>query len=308
MAIDSWVIIVDENRAGGMLDAARRLGGRVTAAVAGKRDLAERAADMGFDQVLCWETADGVPAEAYAAALAERAAQDAPRLVLASDAPPARVLLGAAAAALNAAVVASVRAVAAAEENIVVSRAAAEGKVLEDIAVSGALAGIFDGDDAEQRGDAAVTVEIVPAEAGAALRVLSTEAESGAAGLLTAARVVGVGMGLRARDDLRIVEDLAAVLGAETACTLPVCDDMRWFAAHSVVGSSHSRIAPTLYIALGISGQPQHMSGVRDAKVVVAVNSDPEARIFKNCDYGIVGDLYKIVPELTAAFAATKNP
>ena len=76
---------------------------------------------------------------------------------------------------------------------------------------------------------------------------------------------------------------------------------MRWFDAHRVVGSSHNSIAPDLYIAVGISGQPQHLSGVRDAKVVLAINSDPDARIFRNCDYGILGDLYKVVPALTAA-------
>jgi electron transfer flavoprotein alpha subunit len=95
---------------------------------------------------------------------------------------------------------------------------------------------------------------------------------------------------------------LAGVINAEIACTLPICDDLRWLPSHRVVGSSHSQIAPELYIAVGISGQAQHISGIRDAKIVVAINIDPEAGIFKNCNYGITGDLYKIVPALASAF------
>ncbi|HWR07478.1 electron transfer flavoprotein subunit alpha/FixB family protein [Sporomusa sp.] len=302
--MNNWIIIIDERRAGGMLDAARRLGGQVLAAVVGPRALAEDMAKLGFDRVLCFETAEGVPAEAYAAQVADAAKAAEPRLVLASDAPISRTLLGAAAVKLNAALIGTVRALAVNGERIVVSRSAAEGKVLEDVEVQGPLAVIFDGEDIEVSSAQPAPVELIPVgEPGAMLRLVETS-ESGAesAGMLTAARVVGVGMGLRFREDLKLIEELADAMHAEIACTLPVCDDMRWFPAHRVVGSSHNQIAPDLYIAVGISGQPQHTSGIRDAKVVVAVNNDPEAGIFKKCDYGILGDLYKVVPALVSAF------
>jgi electron transfer flavoprotein alpha subunit len=304
MNMNSWIIIIDERRAGGMLDAARRLGGQVVAAVVGPRALADTMAELGFDRVVCFETAEGVPAEAYAAQVADAAEAAAPRLVLASDAPVGRMLLGAVAAKLNAALIGAVRALAADGERIVVSRSTAEGKVLEDVEAQGALAVIFDGEDMEASSAQPAPVELIPVgDPGATLRLIeTTEAGEDSAGMLTAARVVGVGMGLRSRDDLKLIEELADAMHAEIACTLPVCDDMRWFPAHRVVGSSHNQIAPDLYIAVGISGQPQHMSGIRDAKVVVAVNNDPEARIFKNCDYGILGDLYKVVPTLASAF------
>lgn len=304
MNINSWIIIIDERRAGGMLDAARKLGGEVVAAVVGPRVLADTMAGLGFDRVLCFETAEGVPAEAYAAQVAEAAKAAVPRLVLASDAPVGRMLLGAVAAKLNAALIGAVRALAVDGERIVVSRSTAEGKVLEDVEVQSALAVIYDGEDMEVSSTQSTPVELIPVvDPGLTLRLIETiEAGADSAGLLTAARVVGVGLGIGSKDNLKLIEELAEAMHAETACTLPVCDDMRWFTSHSVVGSSHNQIAPDLYIALGISGQPQHMSGIRDAKVVVAVNNDPEARIFKNCDYGILGDLNKIVPALAAAF------
>lgn len=303
MNMNSWIIIIDERRAGGMLDAAKKLGGKVTAAVVGPRALADNIAKLGFDQVLCFETAEGIPAEAYALQVAEAAKAAAPRLVLASDASVGRMLLGAAAAKLNASMIGAVRLLAVEGESIVVSRSTADGKLLEDIEVPGALAVIFDGEDVEAPSTQPVPVELMPIEdPGTTMRTVETIEAEEAAGLLTAARVVGVGVGLASKDDLKLIDELAEAMHAEKACTLPVCDDMRWFPSNRVVGSSHSQIAPELYIAVGISGQPQHMSGIRDAKVVVAVNNDPEARIFKNCDYGILGDLYKIVPELISAF------
>ena len=302
--MNNWIIIIDERRAGGMLDAARRLGGQVVAAVVGPLALAEDMANLGFDRVLCFEPAEGVPAEAYAAQVADAAKAAGPKLVLASDAPISRMLLGAVAANLNAALIGAVRALAVDGEHIVVSRSTAEGKILEDVEVQGSLAVIFDGEDVEVSSAQSAPVELIPVgEPGATLRLIETiEAGSKSAGMLTAARVVGVGMGLQSKEDLKLIEELADAMHAEIACTLPVCDDMRWFPAHRVVGSSHNQIAPDLYISVGISGQPQHTSGIRDAKVVVAVNNDPEARIFKNCDYGILGDLYKIVPALASAF------
>ena len=303
MKADSWIIVTDIGRVGGMLAAARQLGGRVTAAVVGLRSLAEAIAAAGPDQVLWYATAEGVPAEAYAAQVAEAAKAAAPRVMLASDAPSGRVLLGVAATSLGAAIIGSVRTLAVEGDSILVSRPTAEGRAIQILEATGALACIFDGDDVVQTSTQAAAIEEIPlADPGQALRVVASHAASAdSAGLLTAARVVGAGLGIRAKGDLKLIEDLAAAAKAEIACSLPVCDDMRWFDSHRVVGSSHNQIAPALYIAVGISGQPQHMSGVRDAKVVIAINSDPDARIFKNCDYGILGDLYKIVPALTVA-------
>ncbi len=306
MNLDSWIIVTDERRIGGMLAAARRLGGFTTAAVVGPRALADVAAATGFDRVLWYAPTDGAPVESYAEPIAAALKAAGPRVVLSSDAPAGRVLLGVAAMGLNAAVVASVRGLNVAGNNILVSRAAAEGKVVETLEALDTLACIFDGEDVPPTPTQPRIIEPAPIlGSGGAMRVVdSAGAGADSAGLLSATRVVGIGLGLRAKDDLTQIEELAAAVHAEIACSLPVCDDMRWFESSRVVGSSHNQIAPDIYIAVGISGQPQHMAGVRDAKVVVAINNDPEARIFKHCDIGILGDLYQVVPALTAAFKA----
>jgi len=122
-------------------------------------------------------------------------------------------------------------------------------------------------------------------------------------GLAGAASVVSVGRGLRARDDLAMVEQLAQVLGAQIGCSMPVADDLGWVPKDHYVGRSGQQVSPRLYLALGISGAPQHLEGIRGAKVVVAVNSDPQAPIFRRADYGVVGDLYEVVPALIDALA-----
>lgn len=118
--------------------------------------------------------------------------------------------------------------------------------------------------------------------------------------LRVASKVVGVGLGFRARDDLSLADDLAQALGgAAVGCTRPIADDRRWRPSDTYIGISGARLAADLFIALGISGQVQHTVGLRDVRVVVAVNKDPAAPIFAAADYGIVGDLYQVVPALT---------
>ena len=301
---NSWVIILDERRVGGMLSAARALGGQVTAAVVGSSALAESVAGWGFDRVICFETAQDVPPEAYASDLAEAAAASGPALVMSSDAPMGRVLLGAVAARLGAAVVSAVRSICLDGDCIVASRTEADYKVLDDIECKGALAVIFDGEDVDVAQAEPVAVEYLAGKDIATMRLVETLEPEDSGGLLTALRVVGAGAGLASKDDLKLIEELAAAMNAEIGCSLPVCEDMRWMPASRVVGSTHVQVAPELYIAVGVSGQPQHLAGVRDARIVVGINKDPDARIFKNCNYGILGDLYKVVPELISAFKA----
>lgn len=302
--MESWIIATDTLRLGGIITAARQLGGHVTAAVVGPRSLADAVATAGLDHVRWYACPDGVPAEAYAPQVAEAVQKAAPRVVLSSTSATARILLGFAAAKLGAAVLSSVQTLAVEGNNVKVRRAVAEGKVVETLDAAGTVACIFDGEDIAPTAPQPAIIEEVPAaNPGNCLRVVETTPDSGGnAGLRTAARVVSAGLGIRAKGDLTLIQDLAAALGAEVACSLPVCDDMRWYGPERVVGRTHNQIAPDLYIAVGISGQPQHAVGVRDAKIVVVINNDPEATFFKACDYGILGDLYKVVPALTAAF------
>ena len=113
--------------------------------------------------------------------------------------------------------------------------------------------------------------------------------------------LVCVGKGLNRQDDLEMVEELAEALGGLVACTKPLATDEKWLPEERVIGLSGKSGKPVLAICLGISGQVQFTVGIRDAKTIVAVNQDPNAFIWQMADYGIVGDLYEVVPRLTAA-------
>ena len=121
--------------------------------------------------------------------------------------------------------------------------------------------------------------------------------------LTEAERVVSGGRGLKGPENWHLVEDLAAALGAATACSKPV-SDADWRPHHEHVGQTGITISPNLYVAIGISGAIQHLAGVNSSKVIVVINKDPEAPFFKAADYGIVGDVFDVVPKLIEAARA----
>lgn len=117
--------------------------------------------------------------------------------------------------------------------------------------------------------------------------------------LSKARRVVGIGRGLAAKDDLHMIWDLAAALNAEVGCSRPIAEGEHWMDRERYIGVSGVLLKTDVYLALGISGQIQHMVGGNGAKTIVAINKDKNAPIFQYADYGLVGDIYKVVPALT---------
>ena len=157
---------------------------------------------------------------------------------------------------------------------------------------------------------AACSVEDFNGNAGESrVKVLSTKKPEGEIPLPEAELVVSAGRGLKGPENWGIVEDLAKVLGAATACSRPVAD-IGWRPHHEHVGQTGVAIRPNLYIAAGISGAIQHLAGVNGSKVIVAINTDAEAPFFKAADYGVLGDVFEVLPRLTEAlkkFKASNN-
>jgi len=124
--------------------------------------------------------------------------------------------------------------------------------------------------------------------------------------LSAASLIVSVGRGIKEQDNIPIVRELADALGAELAASRPICDN-GWLPMERQVGSSGQSVSPKVYIAVGISGAIQHLVGMKASKSIIAINKDENAPIFEVADYGIVGDLFEVVPALTAAVRKVKS-
>ncbi|MES2647887.1 MAG: electron transfer flavoprotein subunit alpha/FixB family protein [Bacteroidota bacterium] len=144
---------------------------------------------------------------------------------------------------------------------------------------------------------------VIPASS---VKVIATEKATETVPLSEAELVVSGGRGLKGPENWGLVEDLASALGAATACSRPVAD-AHWRPHHEHVGQTGGAVAPNLYFAIGISGAIQHLAGVNRSKVIVVINKDPEAPFFKAADYGIVGDIFEVVPKITAAVKKMKG-
>ena len=146
------------------------------------------------------------------------------------------------------------------------------------------------------------TVETLEVQADARVTVLkTTPVESEGVDISAAIKLVSVGRGFAKKEDLALARDLGTALKAELACTRGIAEDEHWLPIERYIGISGQTVKPELYLAVGLSGQVQHMVGCRESKVIVAINKDEQAPIFEAADYGIVGDLYTVLPLLTAA-------
>jgi electron transfer flavoprotein alpha subunit len=147
-----------------------------------------------------------------------------------------------------------------------------------------------------------VAVESInPTIPAAKVIVKSLETVEGIVPLPEAELVVSAGRGMKGPENWGIIDELAVVVGATTACSRPVAD-IGWRPHHEHVGQTGVAIRPNLYFAIGISGAIQHLAGVNSSKVIVVINKDPEAPFFKAADYGVCADLFDVVPKLTEAF------
>jgi len=190
---------------------------------------------------------------------------------------------------------------------VIFSRRIFQGKIDADVVATDAApvfatfqSGAYRADQAEQGTDGAATVESMPVEVGE-VRMQPEEPfqeVKQAVDLTKAQTIVAIGRGIKGQEHIALAQRLADLLGGEIAASRPICD-AGWLPIDRQIGSSGQTVTPKLYIALGISGAIQHLVGMKNASTIVAINKDPEAPIFDIADYGIVGDLFEVIPVLT---------
>lgn len=190
-----------------------------------------------------------------------------------------------------------------------VRKAVFSGKAFADISINTEtkVLSLLPNSVEKNKSDSAAQIEEFNPDLGAAsIQVKEVKSKGGEGISLTEAElVVSAGRGLKGPDNWGMIEELASELGAATACSRPVAD-IGWRPHHEHVGQTGVAIRPNLYIAAGISGAIQHLAGVNGSKVIVVINTDPEAPFFKAADYGIVGDAFEVVPKLVEAVKAHK--
>jgi len=251
--------------------------------------------------------------DAYTAALRQLIQQAQPSLVLFPHTYQVRDFLPKLATSLGKVAVSDVVAHRVASGELVLVRQLFQGKVNADLRFTGPgpnfaslQAGAYRAD--QIAAGSAPVEKFVPTLAAGEIRIKPLELfrESQRAVDLGAAEIiVSVGRGIKEADNIPIVQQLADVLGAELAASRPICD-AGWLPMERQVGSSGQTVAPKMYLAVGISGAIQHLVGMKGSRTIVAINKDANAPIFEVADYGIVGDLFQVVPELVEALKKAK--
>ena len=213
-----------------------------------------------------------------------------------------KAIAGGVAAKLKAGIVAGAVALPDTSNGFVVKKSVFSGKAFAHVSINSAIKIISLNPNSfhTKSGEGTATVEALNITVDAPkVKLIATNKVSGEVPLTEADIVVSGGRGLKGPENWGILEDLAHALHAATACSRPVAD-ANWRPHHEHVGQTGVQIAPNLYIAVGISGAIQHLAGVNRSKVIVVINKDPEAPFFKAADYGIVGDAFEILPQMTA--------
>ena len=315
------ILVIAEHRDGKLnratweaVAAAQQAGGSVRIAIAGA-DVNELGAELSgadVEEVLLVDhpalaayTADG-----HILALAALLQQEQPAHLFFPHTYQTRDFAPALAARLDRPLVTDVTALKKQDDGLVFVRPVFQGKLNAEVAVSGPAPhlvtfqiGAFRADAMARKSGGAAAVREVSVDIDAsAIRQKPEppfkEAKQ-AVDLSQAERIVAVGRGIKSQEHLALAQQLAQAMGAEVAASRPICDS-GWLPMDRQIGSSGQTVAPKLYVALGISGAIQHLVGMKGSRTIVAINKDAEAPIFEIADYGIVGDLFEVVPAMIA--------
>ncbi|SFZ90886.1 electron transfer flavoprotein alpha subunit [Flaviramulus basaltis] len=288
---------------------ANQLGTTVTA-IAINADDVSTLGNYGVDKVLSVKNAqlDKFNANAYAAAIKQAAESESSKVVVVSSSADSKYLAPLLAVGLNAGYASNVVEAPSNTSPFTVKRSAFTNKAFEiaqintDVKIVGVSNNSF---GLVENSGSASAEDFSPSIPELGVTVESVDKATDKVTIADAEIVVSAGRGLKGPENWGMIEELADVLGAATACSKPV-SDLGWRPHSEHVGQTGKPVASNLYIAIGISGAIQHLAGINASKVKVVINTDPEAPFFKAADYGVVGDAFQVVPELIEKLKAFK--
>ena len=306
-----WVMGENPESYAALCAVGRRLGERVEAVWVGSTEAASGLMDVGADAVRVAAQADGALFEDCIASVIEAARQERPDAVLLSTTKRTRLLAAHLAAGLGTRVVNDASRVWVEDGSLLAEHMVYGGSAYSVERVREAPAVVLLGDGmllsepaCEEPRACAAPEELAPGVPAGFTLVERRPRTTESVNLVAAKRVVSVGRGIERQEDLRLIEQLAEALEAEVGCTRPIAEGVNWMARERYIGVSGVMLKPELFVAVGVSGQVQHMVGANRAKTIVAINKDKNAPVFKQADYGIVGDWYEVVPQLVATLKA----
>lgn len=306
-----WIITDDQKSIGELCSGGRLLGAKVSAVLFGTQNQGDEAIASGADQVYLFKQPDeSVMIESFSKPIADLLREENADLVMVHSSVQGKLIAGRIASQLGTSALSNISELTIENGSVVTKHmvyggaAISSKKSLSDTVVVTVGTGVFEAmpKDAARQGSV-IAVNSVVENTG--IRVLETRPKQGeVVNLSSAKRVVGVGRGFTNQEDLKMAEEIAALVGAEMACSRPIAEGEKWMSKERYVGVSGVVLKPEMYFAMGISGQIQHMVGVNEAKILVAINKDKNAPIFKHADIGLVGDIYTVLPQIAEKLKA----
>ena len=303
MAIHSIFVVCDDIEALPELClGAKSLGETVTAIIFGD-DATAKATPCGADSIRYCPVSDECLPEDWAVAIADEIKKVSSAVVLVNNSIRGRCLAGKLGVHLDTAVLTNAADFVVEEDRLICSRMVYGGTAHSKYVFTKPYGVLTVGGGAfEINITPSVCTDIAPLNgspsASSIKRIALQEKKSTSVNLAVAKRIVDVGRGLAKEDDLDMCRQLASVLGAEVGCSRPVAENNKWLPKNCYMGITGVQVKPDVIIVLGVSGQVQHIGGINKSRIIVAINKDKAAPIFKNADFGVVGDMYKIVPAL----------
>ncbi len=304
-----WVFSDNATRLSEVVAGGLELGEKVSAFVIGSDEVANAYA-FGATEVYCLGDYDPSKiVENYAKTIAKViSSSEGKSMVLLPGTRRCKALASLLGLELNAGVVTEVSSIEVAEEGVKCKHmsygglAISEELIKTDVSIVVIASGVYEGREADfSKSGEAKLLDFVQSNNN--IKCINRfEKESSSVDLNKAKRIVAIGRGIAKEEDIKIAEELCNVIGAEIGCSRPIAEGEKWMEHERYIGISSVMAKPEIYFAVGISGQIQHMVGAKDSQIIVVVNKDKNAPIFDYADYGIVGDLYKVLPTLINAF------